>query len=79
MCEVKTVTKASELCKRVNALIRLVCLAGVCLQNGDAEHITAILGESVILNCAVSHPKIPYIIHWKRQVRCRYLAGHGVW
>nr|WKY18272.1 turtle-like protein IGSF9 [Penaeus vannamei] len=52
----------------VTLLVLLGLLSsGVCLQNGDAEHITAILGESVILNCAVSHPKIPYIIHWKRQ------------
>ncbi|KAB7508158.1 Protein turtle [Armadillidium nasatum] len=38
-----------------------------CSQYGDAEHITAILGESVVLNCPVSQPETPYIIQWKRQ------------
>ncbi|XP_071542829.1 protein turtle homolog B-like isoform X4 [Panulirus ornatus] len=53
-------------------IITLVVLCGLlsvgsCSQYGDAEHITAILGESVVLNCPVSHPKIPYIIQWKKQ------------
>lgn len=53
-------------------LLFIVCcflFTGACSQYGDAEHITAILGESVILNCPVSHPKIAYIIQWKKQVR----------
>ncbi|KAA0184565.1 hypothetical protein HAZT_HAZT005674 [Hyalella azteca] len=38
-----------------------------CSQYGDAEHITAILGDAVVLNCPVSQPDTPYIIQWKRQ------------
>ncbi|XP_050688156.1 protein turtle-like isoform X4 [Eriocheir sinensis] len=54
------------------ALVSLLVLlgllsSGACSQYGDAEHITAILGESVVLNCPVSQPKIAYIIQWKKQ------------
>ncbi|XP_047741035.1 protein turtle [Hyalella azteca] len=54
-------------------LTALVLLSGVfvpgawCSQYGDAEHITAILGDAVVLNCPVSQPDTPYIIQWKRQ------------
>ena len=37
----------------------------------DAEHITAIKGESVILNCPVDFPEgrpVPYVINWRKQV-----------
>ncbi|XP_063848407.1 protein turtle-like isoform X2 [Scylla paramamosain] len=53
----------------VSLLVVLLGLlsSGACSQYGDAEHITAILGESVVLNCPVSQPKIAYIIQWKKQ------------
>ncbi|KAK3862557.1 hypothetical protein Pcinc_031593 [Petrolisthes cinctipes] len=52
----------------ITLLVFLTLLSlGACSQYGDAEHITAILGESVILNCQVSDPKIAYIIQWKKQ------------
>ncbi|CAL4082334.1 unnamed protein product [Meganyctiphanes norvegica] len=59
----------------------MACLTGIALLSilifippawclskyGDAEHVTAILGESVVLNCPVSLPKTPYIIQWKKE------------
>lgn len=42
---------------------------GLCHQ--DAQHITAILGESVVFNCHVEFPEqhpVPYVLQWEKKV-----------
>ncbi len=38
----------------------------------DAEHLTAMVGDSIIFNCHIefseSHP-VPYVIQWSKAVR----------
>lgn len=41
----------------------------LCFQ--DAQHITAILGESVVFNCHVEFPEghpVPYVLQWEKKV-----------
>ncbi|XP_076068866.1 immunoglobulin superfamily member turtle isoform X3 [Oratosquilla oratoria] len=51
----------------LSLIVLVLVSSGMCSTYGDAEHITAILGESVILNCPVTDPDTPYIIQWSKQ------------
>ncbi|XP_043474401.1 protein turtle-like isoform X2 [Leptopilina heterotoma] len=47
----------------------LLVTPGLCHQ--DAQHITAILGESVVFNCHVEFPEqhpVPYVLQWEKKV-----------
>ncbi|XP_052122003.1 protein turtle [Frankliniella occidentalis] len=56
------------------ALLPLSLLLGAiapALSFQDAQHITAILGESVVFNCNVDFPEdhpVPYVLQWEKKV-----------
>ncbi|XP_063222790.1 protein turtle isoform X3 [Bacillus rossius redtenbacheri] len=52
----------------VCVLLAVVAIPVVCFQ--DAQHITAILGESVVFNCHVEFPgdhPVPYVLQWEKK------------
>jgi len=47
------------------------CLFSGGCSSHDAQHITAILGESVVFNCNVDFPNeqpVPYVLQWEKKV-----------
>lgn len=46
-------------------------------QMQDAEHLTAMVGDSIVFNCHIEFPEshpVPYVIQWEKKVNnLRYL------